>query len=407
MPNLIPIDFYAEGKSNTINPLGCLQYCFSGKCGYICPGHRGCLWGRWLWSRVHETLMSLSVILELSVLGYAIRDWKSAGSSSRGSFIRRPSLQRAYVYMAGGQQMGQQWKPPGEDRSKRVRATPAFSLTGWARRSSSGVGPRALSRGFGQIRQRDQGRCWFMKQVDRRHWEGCMGCILAYLIWCELATKKTQEIRDESACTPIPLRPPQCGRAACGHSSASLWTAATRKLTLQPPTLYFNLYVARESFLNCNSCLYLVTFTGLLRLNALWCLEQCEDASPSARRRMRVPAEPRPRPGFPQLAIRRRFWALVGLEQQRHLVSARVEVFTGVSSLRRTVTSQAVEPSAGAGSLASPTPMDPASTCCSCQGPCSSQLLCASLSIGRFFFSFWFSWGVIDAQHRVSVRCAA
>ena len=32
MPNLIPIDFCTEGKPNTIYPLGCMRYCFSGEC---------------------------------------------------------------------------------------------------------------------------------------------------------------------------------------------------------------------------------------------------------------------------------------------------------------------------------------------------------------------------------------
>ena len=75
MPNLIPIDFYAEGKSNAIYPLGCMHYCFSGKCGYICPGHKGCLRGGQpdgFGHSVHETQLSQSVILKLSVFGYAI-----------------------------------------------------------------------------------------------------------------------------------------------------------------------------------------------------------------------------------------------------------------------------------------------------------------------------------------------
>lgn len=82
MPNLIPIDFYAEGKPNTIYPFCCIQYCFSGKCGYICPGHRGCLRGgqtNGFGDSVHETQLSRSVILKLSVLGYAIR-WLETGN---------------------------------------------------------------------------------------------------------------------------------------------------------------------------------------------------------------------------------------------------------------------------------------------------------------------------------------
>lgn len=76
MPNLIPIGFYAEGKPNRIYPLGCLQYCFSGKWGYICPGHKGCLRGEppnGFGHSVHETQLSQSVIWKLSVLGYAVR----------------------------------------------------------------------------------------------------------------------------------------------------------------------------------------------------------------------------------------------------------------------------------------------------------------------------------------------
>lgn len=41
--------------------------------------------------------------------------------------------------------------------------------------------------------ERDQGRCWFTKQVYRRCWDHCIRFILAYSIWYELATKNTQE----------------------------------------------------------------------------------------------------------------------------------------------------------------------------------------------------------------------
>lgn len=76
MPNLIPIDFYAEGKPNTIYPLGCMQYCFSGKCDYMCLGHKGHLRGgqpNGFGHSVHKTQLSQSIILELSVLRYTSR----------------------------------------------------------------------------------------------------------------------------------------------------------------------------------------------------------------------------------------------------------------------------------------------------------------------------------------------
>ena len=93
---------------------------------------------------------------------------------------------------------------------------------------------------------------------------GCVGFILAYPIWCELATRQSQEIRDKFPCTRVPLGPLICGRAACCRSSSSsLWNstglgqpAAMKKLTLLPPSFSFNSYFTCESFLNCNSFLY-------------------------------------------------------------------------------------------------------------------------------------------------------
>lgn len=49
---------------------------------YICPGHKSCLWGeqpKGFCHSVHETQRFQSVILKLSVLGYAIR-WSGTGN---------------------------------------------------------------------------------------------------------------------------------------------------------------------------------------------------------------------------------------------------------------------------------------------------------------------------------------
>ena len=81
-----------------------------------------------------------------------IRDWKSAGNSSRGSLIRGPSVQRTYVYMAGGEQMEGQYKPQGSDKSRRMRGALAFSHRDRVWRSSSRVGTGVSDRGFGQIK---------------------------------------------------------------------------------------------------------------------------------------------------------------------------------------------------------------------------------------------------------------
>lgn len=84
MPNLIPIDFYIEGEPNSIYPLGCMQhfFFFFREMCYICPGHKSCLWGeqpKGFCHSVHETQRFQSVILKLSVLGYAIR-WSGTGN---------------------------------------------------------------------------------------------------------------------------------------------------------------------------------------------------------------------------------------------------------------------------------------------------------------------------------------
>lgn len=76
MPNLIPIDFYAEGKPNNNLPLGLHTILFFREMGKIFNwAGRGCLRGgqtNGFGHSVHETQLSQSVILKLSVLGYAI-----------------------------------------------------------------------------------------------------------------------------------------------------------------------------------------------------------------------------------------------------------------------------------------------------------------------------------------------
>lgn len=76
MPNLIPIDFYTEGKPNAIYPLRCMQYCFSGQ--YVIfvlatKADSGEDSQMALVTVSVKTQLSQSVILKLSVLGYAIR----------------------------------------------------------------------------------------------------------------------------------------------------------------------------------------------------------------------------------------------------------------------------------------------------------------------------------------------
>lgn len=87
-----------------------------------------------------------------------------------------------------------------------------------------------------------------MKQVNRRHWEDCPGFILAYLVRCDLATKKTQEIRDEFPCTPSPRKPAPHPSSAEGQLIAIVQPlspeqqrvrqpAAMRQLSLNPNIL--------------------------------------------------------------------------------------------------------------------------------------------------------------------------
>lgn len=137
---------------------------FRGMC-YICPGHRGCLWGKtakWLWSQCPwNTTVPIHYpeAVCTGICNQVIGDWKSAGNSSRGSLIRGPSIQRTYVDMTGGEQMEGQYIPQGRDKSRRIREALAFSHRDWVWRSSSRVGTGVSGWGFGQIRQTDRGRC--------------------------------------------------------------------------------------------------------------------------------------------------------------------------------------------------------------------------------------------------------
>lgn len=76
MPNLIPVDFYTEGKAkHNLSFWVACNIVFQGN-GYICSGHKGRLWGgqpNGFGHSVRETQLFQSIILKLSVLGYAIR----------------------------------------------------------------------------------------------------------------------------------------------------------------------------------------------------------------------------------------------------------------------------------------------------------------------------------------------
>lgn len=121
MPNLISIDFYIEGEPNAIYPLGCMQhfFFFQGNVLYLSWPQKLSL-GRTAKRLLSQCPWNTKVpicyfeALCTRICSQVIRDWKSAGHSSRGSSIRGPHISRAYVYMAGGEPMRGQYKPPGK-----------------------------------------------------------------------------------------------------------------------------------------------------------------------------------------------------------------------------------------------------------------------------------------------------